>query len=366
MFAKRTISSSLLLILAGLLIVLAGCSSESTGTTSDSNSAEQESESNETSGSENSDTNDSALEEPIVIEHAFGETVIEEKPERVATIQWGNQDTALALGVVPVGFSAANYGITDENGLLPWTAEKVEELGENNPNVFQDTDGLDFEAISASNPDVILAAYSGITQEDYDILSDIAPVVAYPESPWTTSWQDQITMNAKGMGMEKEGEQLVKDTESLISEKVKEYPEMQGQKIVWANFSAEDLSEFHIYTPADSRGSFLTEELGMEYPESVKEMIDEESSFSLSVSAENADVLNEADLIIGYGDENLLEAVQADSRLGQIPAMERGSVAFIGDGTVLAASGTPSALSIPYTIDDYLELIGDAISNIEE
>ena len=55
----------------------------------------------------------------MAIKHAFGETVIESKPERVVTIQWGNQDVALALGVVPVGFSAANYGVQDDSGMLP-------------------------------------------------------------------------------------------------------------------------------------------------------------------------------------------------------------------------------------------------------
>ena len=58
-------------------------------------------------------------------------------------------------------------------------SREIKELGVDNPNIFQDTDGLDFEAISDANPDVILAAYSGITQEEYDILSEIAPVVAY-------------------------------------------------------------------------------------------------------------------------------------------------------------------------------------------
>ena len=73
------------------------------------------------------------------------------------------------------------------------TAEKLKELGEENPNIFQDTDGLDFEAISDANPDVILAAYSGITQEEYDTLSEIAPVVAYQRAPWVASWREQVT-----------------------------------------------------------------------------------------------------------------------------------------------------------------------------
>ena len=39
---------------------------------------------------------------PITIQHAFGETTIESKPERIVTLSWANQDAILALGVVPV------------------------------------------------------------------------------------------------------------------------------------------------------------------------------------------------------------------------------------------------------------------------
>src|SRR5690606_41210912 len=63
----------------------------------------------------------------------------------------GVQTCALPISA---GFSAANYGVLDDTGLLPWTAKKLDELGVKNPNIFQDTDGLDFEAISDSNPDV--------------------------------------------------------------------------------------------------------------------------------------------------------------------------------------------------------------------
>ena len=115
---------------------------------------------------------------PIIIKHAFGETIIESKPERVATISWGNQDLPLALGVVPVGISKANYGVIDDSGLLPWTAAKFEALDVTDPVLFDDIAGLNFEAIADVKPDVILAAYSGITQEEYDLLSEIAPVVA--------------------------------------------------------------------------------------------------------------------------------------------------------------------------------------------
>ncbi len=349
MNTKRKTSITTLFLSAMSMLLLFGCSTE------DSNSTQTESASANT---------EETSEYPIVIEHAFGETVIESKPERVATIQWGNHDVALDLGVVPVGFSAANYGVQDDSGMLPWTAEKLEELGEDDPNIYQDTDGLDFEAISDSNPDVILAGYSGITQEDYDILSEIAPVVAYETDPWITTWREQVMLNATGMGMKEEGEQLIEDTENLIQEKASEYPEIEGLKAVFIAFTPGDLSELFVYTPADPRAEFLIE-LGMEYPESVLNAIEDPESFYLTVSAENADILNDADILVTYGDESY-KAIQDDPLLGKIPAIERDSVAFIGDNTALAAAGTPTPLSIAYTIDEYLELIGGAIEKIDE
>lgn len=331
---------------------LAACSGQS------SKGAEEE------TGSQASTETETDSQYPITIKHALGEAVIESKPERVVTIQWANHDVALALGVVPVGFSAANFGVQDDSGLLPWTKEKLDELGATDPNVFQDTDGLDFEAISDANPDVILAAYSGITAEDYETLTQIAPVVAYPTAPWATTWREQVEFNATGMGMKEEGEQLIKDTEKLIADKLSVYPQIEGKKVVWVNFSAEDLSQLHIYTPIDSRAAFL-EELGLTYPESVTELITDPTSYSLKLSAENVEALFDADVIVGYGDDKLLETIKADPLLGKIPAVERGSVAFITSDTPLVAAGTPNPLSIAYTIDEYLELLGGAIDKIE-
>ncbi|MDF2486833.1 MAG: hypothetical protein K0R46_3001 [Herbinix sp.] len=307
---------------------------------------------------------ETTTEYPITIKHAFGETVIEKKPERVATISWGNQDVPLALGVVPVGVSKANYGVIDDSGLLPWTAEGFTKLGVDTPVLFNDTDGLDYEAISAAQPEVILAAYSGITQEEYDLLSAIAPVVAYPTLAWQTYWRDQIIMDATGMGMKAEGELLVTQLEQLISEKTSAYPQIQGKKAAFFYFNPADLGKFYIYLPADPRAAYLTD-LGMEFPESVLELAEDSGSFALEVSAENVDLLSDVDIIIAYGDAVLLEALQSDALVGTVPAVLRGSVALIEDGTPLAASGTPSALSIPATIDEYLTLIGEAADKVQ-
>jgi len=299
---------------------------------------------------------------PITIKHAYGETVIESEPKNVATIAWGNHDVPLALGTVPVGVSKANYGKSDENGLLPWTAEKYKELGVEKPVVYDDIDGLDYEAISDSNPDVILAAYSGITQEEYDLLSQIAPVVAYPKNAWQTLWREQITMDATAMGKQAEGEALVKELDELIKEKTANDTNLKGKTAVFCYFNPADLGKFYIYLPTDPRAAYLTD-LGLAFPESISKL--GADSFSIEVSAENIDVLKDADILVAYGNDDLLKALQSDALLGTVPAVKNGAVALIEDGSVLSASCTPSALSIPATIDEYLEILGNAASNVK-
>ena len=99
-----------------------------------------------------------AAQFPVTIEHAFGETTIEAKPERVATVAWANHEVPLALGVVPVGMGKANWGDDDGDGVLPWVEDKLDELGAETPVLFDETDGIDFEAVADTEPDVILAS----------------------------------------------------------------------------------------------------------------------------------------------------------------------------------------------------------------
>ena len=150
--------------------------------------------------------------------------------------------------------------------LLPWVSERLDELGAETPVLFDETDGIDFEAVADTEPDVILAGYSGLTQEDYDTLSEIAPVVAYPEGPWATSWRDMIETNAAGMGMAAEGEQLVADLEQEIDDTVGQHPQLAGTNAMFlTHVDTTDLSEVSYYTPFDTRSAFF-EDLGLATP----------------------------------------------------------------------------------------------------
>lgn len=302
---------------------------------------------------------------PITIEHALGTTEITEKPERVATVNWANQEVPLALGVVPVGMARADFGDDNGDGILPWVSEKLEELGGETPVLFDETDGVDFEAVADTNPDVILAAYSGLTQEDYNTLSEIAPVVAYPETAWATSWRDMIRLNSQGMGREAEGDALITELEGEIEATAAKYPAIQGKKTMFLTHVDEtDLSQVSFYTTHDTRSAFF-EDLGMSFPQSLIDASASTDQFSQTISAEQTDTLADVEIIVTYGGEELVQTLQGDPVLSQIPAVANGSIVNLPGTEPLGTAANPTPLSISWILDDYVALLSQAAEQVK-
>jgi iron complex transport system substrate-binding protein len=308
---------------------------------------------------EDSSDDESGSGDSFTVEHAFGTTTIEGRPERVATVAWANHEVPLALGVVPVGMAAANFGDDDGDGLLPWVTERLEELDAEVPVLFDETDGIDFEAVADTDPDVILAGYSGLTQEDYDTLSEIAPVVAFPEAPWATPWREMIEINAAGMGMAEEGEELVASLEQEISDSVGEYPQLEGRSTMFlTHVDTTDLSEVSYYTPFDTRSAFF-EDLGLSTPASIAAASTDSEQFSGTISAEQIDTLNDVEIIVTYGDQELVDALTADPLLSQMPAVANGAIVLLPD-TPLGTAANPTPLAISWVLGDYVAMLADA------
>jgi iron complex transport system substrate-binding protein len=296
---------------------------------------------------------------PVTIEHALGTTTIESKPERVATVNWANHEVPLALGVVPVGMAAANFGDDDGDGLLPWVSERLEELDAEPPVLFDETDGIDFEAVADTGPDVILAGYSGLTQEDYDTLSEIAPVVAYPEAPWATPWREMIEINAAGMGMAEEGEELVAEIEQSIEDAVAGASQLEGKATMFlTHVDTADLSELSFYTPFDTRSAFF-EDLGLTTPESIAAASTDPEQFSGTISAEQVDQFNDVDIIVTYGDDALVEALDGDPLLSQMPAVANDAIVLLPN-TPLGTAANPTPLAISWVLEDYVSMLAEA------
>lgn len=300
---------------------------------------------------------------PITIKHALGTTVIKQKPQRVATVNWANHEVPLALGVVPVGFAAANFGDDDRDGLLPWVFEKLKSLNAKTPVLFDEGDGIDFEAVAKTKPDVILAAYSGLSQQDYDKLSQIAPVVAYPGSAWATDWRDMIRFNAAGMGLIAEGNALIKDTENKIALTVAGYPQLKGKEVMFiTHLDTTDLSVIRFYSANDTRVKFFLD-LGLKMPQSVLK-VTKPGQFAGEVSAEEVDQFDDVQLFVTYGGQPLINALKADPLTSKMPAVAKGAIVTLGNDP-LGTAANPTPLAITWVLKDYVAKLAAAVDKLK-
>ncbi len=351
MLSRRRLLSGAFATTAALALAACGGGSDSDSNPSDASGASTGSSAAEVSF-------------PITVKHALGTATIEAKPERVATVQWANHEVPLALGIVPVGMAAANFGDADGDGLLPWVKDKLDQLGAQTPVLFDETDGIDFEAVADTNPDVILAPYSGLTQEDYDTLSEIAPTIAYPNGPWETNWRDMIKLSSQALGQAAQGDALISTIEGQMKTAAAKYPQLNGKKTMFlTHVDTTDLSKVSFYTDKDTRAQFFTD-LGMGTPDSIAKASAATKEFAQEVSAETVDTFNDVELIVTYGDDKLLKSLKSDPILSKMPAVASGAIVALDGSSEVGTAANPTPLAISYVLDDYTKLLADAADKV--
>ena len=196
---------------------------------------------------------------------------------------------------MPVGVPKNEWGGNDK-GSTPWKDAALEELGagfgtDKAPVQYSEADGINFTEIAKLTPDVILAAYSGLTEEDYKKLSEIAPVVAHPELAYGTSWQDSTTIIGKALGKEAEATKLVSDTETTVKDKVSKFPQIKDKTFIYGNLEPAKGDGVNVYTANDNRPRFLSE-IGMKLAPVVEENSKGSKEFFIPWSAEKANELD--------------------------------------------------------------------------
>jgi len=304
---------------------------------------------------------------PVTIDHALGSTEIPAEPQRVVTLGWASQDTVLALGTTPVGI-AEDAWAGDDNGLLPWTDEAITRNGNTigpvgsdaDVAVYADAPEVNIEELATLNPDLILATYSGITQEEYDQLSKLAPTVAYPETPWLVSWQDQTLINGRALGKADEAEELIAETQELIYTTGAEHAELPGT--TFAFIYSQDDGTVGIYLAGDPRVDLLID-LGMFPAPSVSELDTAEGKFYAEISLENIDMLDDADVIVTWFNSEEEQAQLEDSELFQdLPAVKNGAYVPLLDRQLSMAVSTSTALSIPWSLEAFVPPLVEAVN----
>lgn len=295
---------------------------------------------------------------PVTVQHMYGETTIDTVPERVATWGFGTTDAALALGVVPIAMPTADYGGGDDL-TYPWVKDKIDELGGEAPVLLDNaTYELPVEQLLATDPDVLLAPHSGLTQAEYDAVTAAGiPVIAPPEELWSTPWRDVITTTGTVLGRVDQARDVVADLDKQVSDAGAEHPEFRGRTIVYVS-EAEDV--YYLLLPSDPRVELLTN-LGFTSAPSVTELATGESPFSTTVSAENLSKID-ADVAFTQVDTDAdLQEFLSSTTSRQIPAVAKGAVAgFVGEE--VGSAIPPTALSIPYFLPTLVDGLAKAVT----
>jgi len=310
---RRVLAAAGAVVAASL--VLAGCAG---GSPSDSSS----------SGS----SGDGAF--PVSITTGLGTTTIKSQPKRVVALGWGDAETALELGVQPVG--ASDWLAFGGDGVGPWLKGAYDK----SPKIINTLEPS-YEDILKLKPDVILDVKSSGDKDRYDKLSAIAPTVAIPKgaSNYLASTKQQTTMIAKALGKEAEGKKLLAGVDSAYAAARKAHPDFAGKTAVIGAYTSEG---FGAYASADSRAQFM-QELGFTIPSRIDKEAGKE--FSVHLSNENLDLLD-ADLTVILPIYVEASAAESDPLFQKVPSVEAGHYIVFDDKDVSSAfsMGTTAAI----------------------
>jgi len=285
-------------------------------------------------GTDASPTPREATDATRTITHARGTTEVPAEPQRVVVLDVGELDSAVALGVTPVGAVRApvNTGLLsylqDEAGGI----ELVGEIGE-----------PDLEKIAALQPDLILGSELRVA-DFYDELSAIAPTV-FTETVGAV-WKDNLALHAEALGETERAGQLLKAYEARADQ--------VGRAV------ADDITvsvvrfvpgEIRLYARASFIGTVL-EDAGIARPP-----VQDVDEFDVVVSAEQIDQAEGDVIFVGtYGD-----AAETDgpSVLGgplwtRLPAVRSGDVHEVEDDIWFLGTGVGAAERV---LDDLERLL---------
>ncbi|MFP5020229.1 ABC transporter substrate-binding protein [Pseudonocardia phyllosphaerae] len=268
---------------------------------------------------------------PVTLNHAFGQTTIPKRPERVVALGYNEADFVEALGVQPIAERQVlgKYPFQQR----PWQPNPP--LGPA-PQVLGGST-VPVEQIAALKPDLILGVYSYLDKGTYDQLAKIAPTVAQgtPDGSNAARWDEQTRITGKALGLEQKADEVIAQTQKKFDEAKAAHPGFAGKGLSMDfvisgkpyNFGTDDLRA-QIFAGLGFKVRPKTQNLSLE---------------------QQGQLDNDVLVVLG---RSKAEAMK-DPVFAAIPAVKAGRVAYLGpfDTEFAAALGYSSPLSLPYLID---------------
>lgn len=233
---------------------------------------------------------------PIRIPHTWfpAGTVIESEPKRIVVLGMREQDTMTALGGTPL--TIRNYfGAAHPWKSFPWLNDLQKSVDaqvvyyptrdSKTGRVAETTDGpvlangfaqasntperkevFDYAAITALNPDLIVAMFAGLVLEDYQKLSAIAPTITMVSSDskdYYSSWQEETYVLGKIVGRARYAQDQVEAIQQKFVDALAAHPELKDASVALA--APGPNGTFRLMNPYAETSRFFTS-LGVDFP----------------------------------------------------------------------------------------------------
>ncbi|MEJ2885580.1 iron-siderophore ABC transporter substrate-binding protein [Actinomycetospora aeridis] len=289
---------------------------------------------------------------PATIDTQFGPVTIPEPPQRIVALGWSDAETALVLGVQPVGASDwLGFGGT---GVGPWSPPY------GTPPTILGTTQLDYEAVAALRPDLILDTRSSGDRQRYDTLSRIAPTVGPPPglaAAYGTTWRQQMDMVSRALGKPDVGAQQIAGLEEKFRATTAANPSFAGKA---AGVGAFYGGQWGAYVPGDARVDVM-DELGFRTPPQIEALAPQAAgSFYVSLSGEQVGLLS-SDLTVVFPINASADAIRTDPVLSRTPAAAAGHLVVLDDTTTSNAFSSGSVPGTAAALDRAAPLFAQAL-----
>ncbi|WP_027499888.1 iron-siderophore ABC transporter substrate-binding protein [Rhodococcus sp. UNC363MFTsu5.1] len=280
------------------------------------------------------------------IGNKYGETQVPLDPQRVVSVGYNDQDALLALGSTPVGVFDwyGNY----PNAVWPWAQGLL--AGATPAIIGSANTGIDVEKVAATGPDLIVGTYSGLTKDQYNKLSALAPTVAQPKefADYGVPWQDQTRIIGEALGKQDKAKELVASVEKQFTDVAAANPAFAGKTVIVGALKGP--GQFGVYGPEDPKVRFFTE-LGFVNPPVTQQITT--TNFA-PISTEQLS-LADADLLVwyaggGYGDK-LRAELDKTPVYQELNVVKEGRTIILEDEAAEAMTWS-TVLSLPYALEN--------------
>lgn len=275
---------------------------------------------------------------PLTLKSPWGETVLKQRPERIAVVTGANDlDNTLALGVTPVWADdwQASYEWTTGAG-----SAKIATRGEV-------TDTIPAEDVAASDPDLIIAIQTDadILGSAYDKLAATAPVLTVDAPSWDVTWQDSVRLIGSTLDLSRRAETVISDVDATIAAAAN--PAFQGKSlsfVLW--LQGNETLTYRSFAGSSTEEFFA--QLGFTAPATAAQF----SRDNLLLSPENYGLID-ADVVLVASPKEQFDKLLATPTFTAVPAIAQQRYALIDLSTEKElgwAVAWPSALSLPWLV----------------